>query len=480
MIHQSLIYGDKFGNAAMRNTWGESSMVQRWLDVEAAIAWAQGELGIIPKRTARKIVRHCNVKTVTPKAIARWHNKTGHVIVSLVKSFRDAVPDVGELFHFGPTTQDILDTGLTLQIRDALRLLVPALLRLQDTLHRQAWRYRKTIMAGRTEGQLATPITFGHKLAVLGSELSDHVVRLSQASERLMWVTLFGATGVQSSFCHIADERVTRKLVRAVGKRLGLPVPSICMHHRTDRFAELACVMAGILSTLGESGLEIRDLQRSEVAEVGEPWSDEQHSSSTMPQKQNPELSEWLEGLAKLARGYALSLLDIQQQHERDISRLPPELHAIPNLFLQTIAAVESATFIFGGLRVFEERMRENLLLNGGLSMAESAMLLLAKRSGRKAWAHQFCHDIAMRVTRTGESMADALANNTEVSRYLLPPEIRAAFDPANYVGTAVWQVKETIALCKRRRGEAKRIFNRTVFVHEPDRRKRAAARRPV
>lgn len=473
MIHQSLIYGDKFGNAAMRNTWGESSMVQRWLDVEAAIAWAQGELGIIPKRTSRKIVRHCNVKAVTPKAIARWHNKTGHVIVSLVKSFRDAVPDAGELFHFGPTTQDILDTGLTLQIRDALRLLVPALLRLQDTLHRQAWRYRKTVMAGRTEGQLATPITFGYKLAVLASELSDHVVRLSQASERLMWVTLFGATGVQSSFCQIADERVTQKLVRAVGKRLSLPVPSICMHHRTDRFAELGCVMAGILSTLGEAGLEIRDLQRSEVAEVGEPWSKEQHSSSTMPQKQNPEFSEWLEGLAKLGRGYALSLLDIQQQHERDISRLPPELHAIPNLFLQTIAAVDSATFVFGGLRVFEERMRENLLLKGGLSMSESAMLLLAKRSGRKVWAHQLCHDIAMRVTDTGESMAAALADNAEVRRHLSPREIGAAFNPANYVGTAVSQVRETITLYRRLQGEAKRTFSRTVFVHEGNRQRR-------
>src|SRR5688572_16933365 len=138
MIHQSLIYADKFGNAAMREVWGEASMVQGWLDFEAALAWAQGELGIIPRRAAAQITRQCNVATVTPKAIAKWHGRTGHVIVSMVKAFRDAAPDVGELFHFGPTTQDVLDTGLTLQIRESLRLIVPRLVILERTAREQA------------------------------------------------------------------------------------------------------------------------------------------------------------------------------------------------------------------------------------------------------------------------------------------------------------------------------------------------------
>ena len=247
MIHNSLIYGNKFGNAAMRAVWSEASMVQRWLDFEAAIAWAQGEVGIIPRRAAAKIVRNCQVRVVTPRAIAAWHARTGHVIVSLVKSFRDAVPDVGELFHFGPTTQDILDSGLTLQIRDALELFVPRLVKLEATVRAQARRYRNTVMAGRSEGQLGSPITLGYKLAVLDTEIADHISRFAQVSERLMWVTLSGATGVQSSFCGISDERTTRRLVRLVGKRLGLPVPVICMHHRTDRFAEFGSVLAGRL-----------------------------------------------------------------------------------------------------------------------------------------------------------------------------------------------------------------------------------------
>lgn len=464
MIHQSLIYQNKFGNAAMRGVWSESAMVQRWLDLEAALAWAQGEVGIIPRRAAAKIVRHCNTDTVKPEAIAVWHERTGHVIVSLVKSFRDVVPDVGELFHFGPTTQDILDTGLTLQIRDALHLLVPRLIQLERTLRAQARRHRKTVMAGRSEGQIGSPITFGYKLAVLESEIADHIVRLAQASERLMWLTLSGATGVQASFCHIADRRTAEKMVALVGKRLGLPVPTICMHQRTDRFAELGAVLANLLSTLGEFGLEVRDLQRSEVAEVAEPWGDDRHSSSTMPQKQNPEVSEWLEGLARLGRGYAMSLLEVQQQHERDTSRVPPEFHALPNLLLHAIAAVESANFVIGGIAVFKSRMRENALLNGGLIMSEALMLLLAKRSGRKVWAHQLCHDVAMKVASAGGNLADAMIAHDEVTKYLSPTEIRQAFKPEKYIGTAVQQVEGTTAACARRVTQAMSIFRTTVF----------------
>jgi adenylosuccinate lyase len=464
MIHQSLIYRDKFGSASMREVWSEESMVQRWLDTESAIAWAQGELGIIPRSVARKIARGCTVKIVRPAKIAELHRQTGHVIVSLVKTFREAVREVGEMFHFGPTSQDILDTGLTLQTRHALRVLVPSLLRLHATVLGQSLRYRKTIMAGRTEGQLASPVTLGHKLAVLGSELLDHLDRLSQATERLMWVTLFGATGVQSSFCQIGGMEKTKKLVRLVGTRLGLKVPTVCLHHRTDRFAELGFVLAGILSTLGEAGLEIRDLQRSEVREVAEPWADAQHSSSTMPQKQNPEMSEWLEGLAKLGRGYALSLMDIQQQHERDITRLPPELHALPNLFLHTAAAVESANAVFGRLRVFPQRMRRNLMSNGGLIMAEAVMLLLARRSRRKVWAHQLCHDIAMEVAAKGGDFIDTIAKHREVRRYLSAGEIKAIADPGFYTGTAISQVEVTARKSRARRRVVERSFRKSVF----------------
>jgi adenylosuccinate lyase len=344
----------------------------------------------------------------------------------------------------------VLDTGLTLQIRDSLRLVVPRLVRLERVVRAQARRYRSAVMAGRSEGQIGSPITFGYKLAVVNSEVTDHITRLAQTSERLVWLTLFGATGVQASFCQIAGVAKTERMVKLVAKRLGLPVPTICMHQRTDRFTELGLVLANLLSTLGELGMEIRDLARSEVAEVAEPWGTDRHSSSTMPQKQNPEISEWLEGLAQLGRGYAVSLLDIRQQHERDTSRVPSEFHALPNLLLHTVAAVDSAIFVIEGLKVDTKRMRENTMRNGGLIMSEALMLLLAKRSRRKVWAHQHCHDISMRLAREGGNLADAMSADPDVTRYLSPVEIREACRPEHYVGTARQQVDRTTAACAR------------------------------
>ena len=463
MIHQSLIYRDQFGTEPMRKVWSEDALVQRWLDVEAAVAWAEGELGIVPHGVSRKIVRNCHIDKITPAAIAARYRETGHVIVSLIKAFHDAVPDAGENFHLGPTTQDILDTGLTLQIRDALRLLVAALLALEDVLLGLAWRHRDTIMMGRTEGQHAAPITFGYKVAVLASEIGDHLERLCACSERLMILTLFGATGVQSSFCLIAGKKRTRQLVGMVGDRLGLRVPPVCPHHRTDRFAELGQTIALLSSTLGEAGLEIRDLQRTEVAEVSEPWGKSRHSSSTMPQKQNPEASEWLDGLAKLSRSQALALTDIQQQHERDISRLPPQLHAIPNLFLYAISGVESATRIFAGLRVHQDRMRDNLMLRNGVAMAESVMLAVAERSKRKVWAHQLLHDIAFEVTKSDGDFAEALAGHPEVTKYLTTAEVKSLLRPEGYVGTAATQVRAARVAAGRRRKRLKKRFAGTL-----------------
>jgi 3-carboxy-cis,cis-muconate cycloisomerase len=248
-------------------------------------------------------------------------------------------------------------------------------------------------------------------------------------------------------------------MVKLVAKRLDLPVPTICMHHRTDRFTELGLVLANLLATLGELGMEIRDLARSEVAEVAEPWGVDRHSSSTMPQKQNPEVSEWLEGLAQLGRGYAMSLLDIRQQHERDTSRVPSEFHALPNLLLHTIAAVDAAIFVLQGLKVDPERMRENTLRNGGLIMSEALMLLLAKRSRRKVWAHQHCHNISMRVAQEGGDLADAMSADPEVTRYLSGKEIREACKPEQYIGTAMQQVDRTTSACERRVSAALKLL---------------------
>lgn len=463
MIHASLIYQNQFGTAAMRAVWTESAMLQAWLDVEAAVAQVQGELKVLTRTQAREIARNCNTHVITPQAVAAIYRETGHVIVALIKAFRAAVPGAGERFHLGMTTQDVLDTGLTLQIRHALRLLVPALFGLEDALVELAVRHRRTVMAGRSEGQQGAPITFGHKIAVFAAEIGAHADRLGACADRLMILTLFGAMGVQSSYCLVVGDRNIKTFTRGVADRLGLAVPAVCPHQRTDRFAELGHVLALICSTLGRLGMEIRDLQRTEVAEAAEPWRPEQFSSSTLPQKQNPEVSEWWQGLARLARGASSALTEVYQQHERDISRLAPELHALPNLFLYASAAIAEATRIVSGLQVHEDRMWANLMIGGGLTMAESVMLGLAEKSGRKVWAHQRVHDIAIQVATQGGDFIELLAADAEVAKFLSRKEVLQLLRPEHYIGTAVAQVDAVRAESRRRRRVLSRRFENVI-----------------
>jgi len=463
MIHASQIYQNQFGTEEMRTVWAENAMLQAWLDVEAAVARAQGELKILSKADAREIVRNCDTRVITPEAVAAKYREIGHVIVSLIKVFREAVPGAGERFHLGMTTQDVLDTGLTLQIRQALRLLVPAMFNLEDALVDLAFRHRKTVMAGRSEGQQGAPITFGYKIAVFASEIGAHIERLNGCADRLMILTLFGAMGVQSSYCMVVGKQRMKAFTQLVGEHLDLEIPEICPHQRTDRFAELGHVLALICSTLGKLGLEIRDLQRTEVGEVAEPWGPEQFSSSTLPQKQNPEVSEWWQGLARLARGASVALTEVHQQHERDISRLAPELHAIPNLFLYAASAIKAATRIVLGLQVHDDRMWANLMMGGGLTMAESVMLGLAEKSGQKVWAHQVVHDVAIEVATQGGDFADIIASHPEVSKYLKKAEVAELLRPEHYIGTAVEQVKAVRMSAKRRRKKLNRNLGKVL-----------------
>ena len=430
----------------MRSVWTEHRMVQSWLDFESAVAWAEGELGIISKESAAAITQSCNVEVVTTQQIAQWRERTGHVIVSMVRAFGEVCPKYGEAFHLGPTTQDVLDTGLTLQIRDSLRLLIPSIVSLVDVVCDLASQYRDVPQIGRTEGQHAAPITFGYKLAVLADELGAHLDRLIECSRRLLVLTMFGATGVQSSYVSLAGPSKVQRLIELVAARLTLEVPPVCPHHRTDRFAELGSVLSMMLATLGEAGLEIRDLQRTEVAEVSEPYTPEQHSSSTMPQKRNPEVSEWWEGLAKVGAGHALALAAIRQQHERDITRLAPELVCISNLFLYCSATVDAATMIFKGLEVNVEAMKRNLESAQGMAMAESVMLALFSKSGKKLWAHELCHKLAMASRSNGTSFRSELESNREIAEYLNAAEIDAALASSLYTGTAVSQVEQVVA----------------------------------
>ncbi len=456
-VHGFEIFQNNFGTAEMRTVWGEDNMVQKWLECEKAIALEMAELGLIPQEIAFEIEAFSKVELVSPALIARFMRETKHLGVSLVKAFNDQCTKSGEQYHLGLTTDDVLLTGLTLQIKEAHGLIHGQLLELEDVLMRQAERYKHTIMIGRTHGQHALPTTLGFLLAGWAGEIRDHIDRLEGLRERLFRAKYTAAVGTRASWVYLFGKTATRQLVKGAAARLGLLDPVIDIQTRSDRLAEIGFVLANITTSLGKIGLTIRHYNAEEIREVQEPWDEaSQHSSSTMPNKQNPEGCEWLDGLAKVAQGNASALMNVAVLNERDATRMAPFLKCIADNFLLTAAALQKATHILGHLRVNEDQMRHNLYMTGGLVMAEAVMLALWRKTNEKVTAHSCLRDLAVRVQSGGEDFRTALLQDAYISSHLTADEIDALLDPEDYIGDALEQLESVLAQIRERRAEVK------------------------
>jgi len=442
MRHQSVLLRDAYGSSEMRRIFDERNMVQKWMDFEAAISQVQAELGLIPKAAADEIARKSSLEYLTPEMINEYKVDAGHLIVSLVKSFAKMCGPHGEHYHVGPTTQDILDTGLTLQIREAYNVIFPKMIRLEEILLGLAEKHKHSVMMGRTHGQHAVPITFGFKIAIWAYELRDCIERFKEMKKRLFVMKLSAAAGARNTFVYLMGKEKTWEMVRRVAEHLNLDNPPADVALRTDRFAELTNNLALLVSLLGKVGLEVRDMQRTEFGEVEEPWdSTKQYSSSTMPNKRNPEPSEWQHGLAKLARASAMVMMDIQQSGERDATRMGPEFACIPDNFGYADAALNQALRILSKLVVHTERMKQNLYMQDGIAMSEVVMLKLWQKTGKKVTAHTLVHDIAMKAFDEKKSLKQAILENPEASKLLMPTEIDEITNPEAYCGDAAEQV---------------------------------------
>ena len=283
-----------------------------------ALANVMAEKGAIPRSAADRIASVEVFSDEDFSALRDITRNTRHVIAGFVRYMREKLGDAGDYFHLGATTQDIIETGLALQIRQSLSLIETECIALKRLFVRTARTHRDTLMVGRSQGQQGLPITYGFKHALWAWELDTHLERLREMKKRVLLVSMSGAMGTQASYTLLLGKENARALPQELADRLGLYAPPMDSHHRTDRYAELCFWLALVCSSLGEIGLEIRDLQRNEVAEVKEKWRDGMEGSSTMLHKQNPEPCHWLEGLAKIVRGNASAMMDIQMQHERD------------------------------------------------------------------------------------------------------------------------------------------------------------------
>ena len=333
-----------------------------------------------------------------------------------------------------------MDTGVVLQLRDALQAVEEELNALRTILADLARRHRDTPMAGRTHLQQALPVTFGYKVAVWLAMFDRHAERLAQLRPRVLVGEFAGAAGTLAS---LGDRGLD--VQRALMEELGLGVPVATWHVARDGFAETLNFLGLVTGSLGKVALDVMLMMATEVAEAYEPFVTGRGASSTMPQKRNPISSELMLAASKAVRQHAGLMLDAMvQDFERATGPWHAEWIAIPESFILTAGALNQAKFMLGGLIVEEKRMRENLGLTKGLIVAEAVMMGLAPHLGRQQ-AHDVVYAACRVVNERGGTLAEALGAVPEVSAHLDPAAIRRLTDPANYLGMAPQMVDRVL-----------------------------------
>jgi adenylosuccinate lyase len=339
----------------------------------------------------------------------------------------------------GATSYDIVDTTNALQLKEALDLIETKLVEFEKVLMEKARRYKKTVMAGRTHGQHALPITLGFKFAVWMREIARHVQRLMECRERVSVGKMSGAVGTQAGLGEHA-----MKIQDLVMRKLKINSADISTQIiQRDRYAELVCLLAQVASSLENFATEIRELQRPEIGELFEHFeAAKQVGSSTMPQKRNPELCERVCGLARIVRGLVTPALeDITTWHERDLTQSSAERFIFPETCILTDYLLYLMCGIVANLRVDEQRMLKNMEVTQGRMMSEAVMITLAKKGMSRQEAHEHLRKLTIKSEKENRHFKQILLEDKTVSELLSEKEIDEALNPRNYLGTATKQV---------------------------------------
>ncbi|MBE2270667.1 MAG: adenylosuccinate lyase [Anaerolinea sp.] len=430
-VIDSLFFRDLYGTAEMRAVFDDLNLLQKWLDFEAGLARAEAALGFVPVEAAAEITRQAHASHMDIEAIKRGVDETVHPLVALIWQLSErCAGDAGRYVHWGATTQDVMDTALILQLKEAYPLFETSLSDLIDAAGELAGKHRDTLMAGRTHGQQALPITFGFKVAVWVAELRRHQERFAACKARVLIGEFGGAVGTLASVG--ADGLAIQARLM---QELGLNVPEIAWHTARDHLAEFASVLGMITATLGKIAHEIILLQKPEFGEVEEPFAMGKVGSSTMPQKRNPMLCEAIMTLSRLTRAQTLIAFDaMNHEHERDWSSFQMEWAYLPELCVMTHGALQMTLRVLRDLRVYPDAMTRNLDVTRGTLLAERVMLELGRFVGRQT-AHDLIYEAAMEAFEQRRPFADVLKERPAITAHLSAARIEALLNPAEYVG---------------------------------------------
>jgi adenylosuccinate lyase len=439
----------RYGTAEMRKIFEEENRLESMLKVEAALAWAHGEVGNIPKEDAAKIGEKASTKFVKLKRVKEIEEEIRHDVMALVRALAEVCGSSGAYVHLGATSSDILDTATALQLKEAVELIEKRLSTLESVLLTRAEKHKKSIMMGRTHGQHALPVTLGFKFAVWTRETVRNIQRLRDCKERLLVGKMSGAVGTQAGLGPKA-----LKIQQFVMERLGIEAADISTQIiQRDRYAELTCILAITASTLDNIASEIRELQRPEIGEVFEPFGRKQVGSSTMPHKRNPIICERICGLAKILRSLVSAALEnVPTWHERDLTQSSCERFIIPEECILIDYMLVLMARVLEGLEVDEERMLHNMELTQGRMMSEAVMLALAKKGIGRQKAHELVRELAIKSHTEQRQFKKVLMENSLIQELLNTNEIEKVMDPHNYLGTALEQIEQVVKKTSRER----------------------------
>ncbi len=433
----------RYGTAEMKTIFEEETRVQKMLDVEAALAWAHAEVGNIPVKDAENIAAVASLKHVRLSRVKEIELEIKHDIAALVRALAEVSGSSGAFVHLGATSYDIVDTANALQLKDALMLIAKRLDDFERTLMLKATQYKHTIMVGRTHGQHALPITLGFKFAVWMREVSRHIERLNQCTERVLVGKMSGAVGTQAGLG--ANAVQVQELVM---QKLGIKAAEVSTQIvQRDRHAELVCLLALIASTLENFATEIRETQRPEIGEIFEPFEvEKQVGSSTMPHKRNPEICERICGLARIVRSLVIPALEnVVTWHERDLTQSSAERFIIPEACILTDYMLFLMNNVVTNLHIDEKRMLKNMGLTQGRVMSEAVMVALVKKGMSRQETHELLRKLAIKSEKAKQDLKEAILEDLILCDKLSEEEIDEVMDPENYLGTAVEQIRNAV-----------------------------------
>ena len=410
----------------MGELWTDNTKLKTWLQVEIAVCEAQAELGYIPALAVAEIKAKANFDL---KRVLEIEAEVRHDMIAFLTNVNEYVGDVGRYIHLGLTSSDVLDTALALQMVGSLDVLLSCLEELEQAIRYQAQQHRETFMVGRSHGIHAEPMTFGFKLAGWLAEVCRHHQRLVQLRQNISVGKISGAVGTYANIDPRVEAIACQKL------ELEPDTASTQVISR-DRHAEYVQTLALLTASIERFAVEIRNLQRTDVLEVEEYFSQGQKGSSAMPHKRNPIRSERLTGMARIVRGHAIAALEnVALWHERDISHSSVERVILPDACILTHFMLKETTELVKKLLIYPENMKRNMNVYGGVIFSQRVLLALVEKGMMREDAYTIVQSSAHQAwNQPNGNFQDLISQNEQIKSHLSEAEITACFDPKHHL----------------------------------------------